>query len=90
MYRLILKLLRRRRLQRDLEAELAFHREMAAVNTIQFRWATRPLFESRHSISGASISSRIFGGISSTASAVSGAVLRWLSALWYPLVWELE
>ncbi|MGH9663310.1 MAG: hypothetical protein ACRD9L_02675, partial [Bryobacteraceae bacterium] len=32
MRRFFLKLLRRRRLQRDLEAELAFHREMAAAH----------------------------------------------------------
>ncbi len=38
MYRVLLKLVRRRRLRRDLEAELAFHREMAraAGNDIPF------------------------------------------------------
>jgi hypothetical protein len=34
MRRLFLKLLRRRRLQRDLEAELAFHREMSGENAV--------------------------------------------------------
>ena len=38
MRRILLKFLRRRRLERDLEAEIAFHREMAALhgNTIPF------------------------------------------------------
>jgi predicted permease len=38
MFRIVLKLLRRRRLERDLEVEMAFHREMAAQhgNTIPF------------------------------------------------------
>src|SRR4051794_29086638 len=32
MYRFFLKLIRRRKLQRELDAELAFHREMAAAS----------------------------------------------------------
>ena len=42
MRRLLLKLFRRRRLQRDLEAEIAFHREMAAAHggSIQARNAS--------------------------------------------------
>src|SRR5882724_10342290 len=36
MYRFILKLIRRRKLERDLEAEIAFHREMSGETCVPF------------------------------------------------------
>ena len=41
MRRLILKLIRRRRLERDLETELAFHEEMAAAKGNPIRLGNR-------------------------------------------------
>ncbi len=45
MRRFLLKLLRRRRLQRDLEAELAFHRELAAVHENPIRLGNSSLIK---------------------------------------------
>jgi hypothetical protein len=76
--RLFLKLFRRRRMQQDLEAELAFHREMSAAAGNPIPFGNAGLIKEQASICGVSARSRTFGGTLFTPPArFAGALASW-------------
>jgi hypothetical protein len=73
--RLFLKLFRRRRLDRDLETELAFHREISAVGGNPIPLGNAIFIKEQAFEFGASTASRIFGGTSSMQSVLSAKAM---------------